>query len=216
MILMNSVCIVLAVASVFFSYLLLRSLTAKQWFKASRRVVITALFSSLLALSLLSLLYVQSYRQLTWEDEVAQIKVEQINDQHYRVTMTTADNVLSYELRGDEWQLDARVLKWQSWAILSGAQARYRLERLSSRYQDIAQANTQAPTVIALSDASFDHWVAKIPVGYQQWLPWIDTYFGNAVYFPLVDSAQYQVSISQTGLIARPDNEIAETAIKNW
>ena len=57
-----------------------------------------------------------------------------------------------FMLAGDEWQLDARVLKWKGWANLLGLDAQYRLERVSGRYRDIEQERNDERTVYALSE----------------------------------------------------------------
>jgi hypothetical protein len=47
-------------------------------------------------------------------------------------------------------------------------------------------------------------------------LPFVDAVFGNAVYLPMADGARYQVTLGQSGLIARPLNESARDATKGW
>ena len=42
-----------------------------------------------------------------------------------------------FEVLGDEWQIDARVLKWRALGTLLGFDTVYRLERLSGRYGDV-------------------------------------------------------------------------------
>ena len=40
--------------------------------------------------------------------------------------------------------------------------------------------------------------------------------YGSATYMPMVDGATYTVSVSSTGLLARPSNDIARKAIGEW
>ena len=47
-------------------------------------------------------------------------------------------------------------------------------------------------------------------------LPWLDAVYGSAAYMPMVDKAQYQVSISNSGLVVRADNAIAQQAVDAW
>jgi hypothetical protein len=44
----------------------------------------------------------------------------------------------------------------------------------------------------------------------------VDAVYGSATYMPMVHGASYQISLTQSGLIARPTNAIAEQALKNW
>ena len=112
-------------------------------------------------------------------------------------------------LAGDEWQLDARVLKWKGWANLLGLDAQYRLERVSGRYRQIEQERKDERTVYALSEnPGIDLWTMSID--HRRWLPFVDAVYGSAVYLPMADGARYEVSITQSGLVARPVNDVAE------
>jgi hypothetical protein len=114
-------------------------------------------------------------------------------------------------LAGDEWQLDARVLKWKGWANLLGLDAQYRLERVSGRYRDIEQERTGERTVYGLSEnPGVDLWV--LSTQYPKWLPFVDAVYGSATYLPMADGARYEVKMTQSGLMARPVNEAANAA----
>ena len=47
-------------------------------------------------------------------------------------------------------------------------------------------------------------------------LPFVDAVYGNAAYMPMSDGARYEISITQTGLIARPVNAAAQQAAGSW
>jgi hypothetical protein len=47
-------------------------------------------------------------------------------------------------------------------------------------------------------------------------LPFVDAVYGNAAYMPMSDGARYEVSITQSGLIARPVNAAAQQAAGSW
>ena len=40
----------------------------------------------------------------------------------------------------------------------------------------------------------------------------MDTLYGGAAYMPMADGARYEVWITQSGLIARPANDVARNA----
>jgi len=121
----------------------------------------------------------------------------------------------SYEVRGDEWQIDARVLKWKGMGTLLGLRTLYRFERLAGRYGDAAQEKSAPRTVHALStEAGFDFWaLLREP---KRWLPLADAHYGSAAYAPMADGAQYSVNVSTTGLLIRPLNEAAKKALGGW
>ncbi len=157
-----------------------------------------------------------TYRRLTYEQAVAELTFQQIADHRYRVGLTQPNAApRTFELQGDEWQLDARVVKWRGAATLLGLDPLYRLERLSGRYHDLQQERQQSNTIHALAKrARIDFW--EMARRHGDWLPWIDATFGSATYMPMADNAAYQVKLTNTGLLARPGNSIAESAIANW
>jgi len=160
-------------------------------------------------------LNLHTYARLTYEQPVAEIVFEARSPQRYRATLTQVPSgeMQMFMLAGDEWQLDARVLKWRGWANLLGLDAQYRLERVSGRYRDIDQERTGERTVYALSENPVvDLWV--LSTQYPKWLSFVDAVYGSATYLPMADGARYEVKMTQSGLIARPVNEAANTAAR--
>ena len=145
------------------------------------------------------------YFRLDGETRVAEIALRQIEPQRWSARLETADGQhRSYELRGDEWQLDARLIRWELPALLAGAPPLYRLERLSGRYGDIKQEREAQRTVHDLAaDAFPDLWTLKKQ--FPQYLPFVDADYGSATYLPMLDGARYEISLGvRGGLVARP------------
>ena len=156
-----------------------------------------------------------TYDRLTHESKIAEISFQVIGPQHFGAVVTLKNKGEILDLRGDEWQIDARVLKWRGMAVLIGFDTLYRLDRLSGRYRDITQERTGPRTVHSLSEEKgLDLWM--IGRRYAHWIPWVDAVYGSATYMPMVDGASYTVSVSSTGLLARPSNDIARKAIGVW
>ena len=158
-------------------------------------------------------LNLHTYARLTYEQPVAEIVFEQRGPQRYRATLTQMPRgeMQTFILAGDEWQLDARVLKWKGWANLLGLDAQYRLERVSGRYRDIEQERKDERTVYGLSEnPGVDLWV--LSTQYPRWLPFVDAVYGSATYLPMAEGARYEVKMTQSGLIARPANPAASAA----
>ncbi len=170
--------------------------------------------SSLLLLSFVLNLY--TYQRLTHEEAVAELQFREVGHQRYEVELKESlGKVRTLELAGDQWQLDARVMKWEGVANLLGLDSLFRLERISGRYSDIALERRASRTVYELSEeAGLDIW--DVSQEYKTWLPWVDTIYGSAAYLPMADGASFKVSLSTTGLVARPINEIAKESVKNW
>lgn len=118
-------------------------------------------------------------------------------------------------LSGDEWQMDARVVNWKPPATLLGLDAVYQLERLSGRYSTVSDEMTRQRTAHALSEEmTLDIW--QVARRFPKLLPGVDAYYGSATYLPMADGARYEVSISRTGLVARPVNAAARAALGDW
>jgi len=161
--------------------------------------------SGLLSLSITANLY--SYDRLTHEQAVAKLTFHQVGEQQFQLEITYENKVEkeSYLLRGDEWQMDARIIKWHGWAQLLGLNTQYRLERISGSYSNIDEELTKKRSVYALSNRDeIDYWA--LMKEYKKWLPWVDAYYGSATYLLMEDNASYSVSLTQSGLIARPVN----------
>lgn len=155
------------------------------------------------------------YSRLLQEAEVATLSVQQLAPQHFAVQLETPDGQSQrFELRGDQWQLDARVLRWKLPALLAGAPSLYRLERLSSRYVDIAQEREAARSVHDLGAQAFpDLWTLRRQ--FPQYLDFVDADFGSGAYLPLVDQARYSVSLGpRGGLVARAADAETQALLK--
>jgi hypothetical protein len=202
--------------------LLLLALACQRLYRARFLAATGSALMGFLLLSLAGLLFVISlnlhtYARLTHEEPVAQIVFEARGPQQYRATLAEVPSgeMQLFMLSGDEWQLDARVLKWQGWANLLGLDAQYRLERIGGRYRDIEQERNDQRTVYALSEnPGLDLWL--LSTQYPRWLPFVDAVYGSATYMPMADGARYEISITQSGLITRPMNPAAEAAAGSW
>ncbi len=162
-------------------------------------------------------LNLQTYSRLTDEQPVAEIELHRVGEQRFQATVRfpQGERPHVFDLRGDEWQIDARILRWRGWAALIGLDSRYRLERLSGRYSDVAQAGRQAPTVYDLSlDAGLDVW--SVARRYRRWAPVVDAVYGTAAFVPMADDSHWRVSLGRDGLIIRPANVAAEQALMGW
>ena len=157
-----------------------------------------------------------TYARLTHEQEAARVTTRQLGERQFAVTVQPRNQpARHYNLRGDEWQMDARVLKWRATGNLLGFDTVYRLERLSGRYGDIASERSALRTVHELAeDPGLDFWA--IARRYQRYLPFADALYGSAAYVPMAEGAEYVVSVSASGLVVRPANDAARQALGGW
>lgn len=207
----EAVAIVVAIFGVLLLALACRRLLSARLLAAGGSTLAGLLLLALAAVTFVVSLNLRTYARLTHEQPVAEIVFESRGPQRYRATLTKipSGEMQVFVLAGDEWQLDARVLKWHGWANLVGLNAQYRLERVSGRYLDIEQERHAERTVYALSDnPGVDLW--QLATRKPTWLPFVDAVYGSATYLPMADGARYRITLSQSGLIARPINAAAQ------
>jgi hypothetical protein len=157
-----------------------------------------------------------TYARLTHEQEAARVTTRQLGERHFAVSLQAKKAPPKhFELRGDEWQIDARVLKWRGAGNLLGLDTLYRLERLSGRYGDVASERAAPRTAHELAEESaLDLWA--LTRRYQRYVPLADAMYGSAAFVPMAEGAEYVVTVSATGLVVRPRNEAARKAVGGW
>lgn len=177
---------------------------------AGALLVSVALLLGSLALNL------HTYQRLTFEQPVAELGFTRLGPQQYQVHLRYADGRAAlFGLLGDEWQLDARVLKWRGLANLAGLDAQFRLERIRGRYRDLERERSAPRSVYDLApQAGLDLW--SLAERHGRWLPWVDAVYGSATYLPMADGARFEVTMTQSGLVARPLNAPARSAVRAW
>jgi hypothetical protein len=177
-----------------------------------RRLLAALMFLLALVLGLAGAL-LHSWHWLYEDVPVARLSLRQLGTQWYIGSLQVGDGpAREYELRGDEWQLDARVLRWKLPGQLAGLRPVYRLERLSGRYGDPKQ------------DLAGQRSVHDLREGWETWevrqrllaaLPWADARWGSGAYLPMLDGATYSIHLSPTGgLVARPADARTEALLR--
>jgi hypothetical protein len=158
----------------------------------------------------------RSYQRLAYEQPAGELQLTKDADRQFDAVLTYPDGQrASFPLRGDEWQVDARVLKWHAFANLVGFDAAYRLERISGRYTRLEDERSQPRTVYDLHEPGrIDPW--ELVHRYRSWVPWLDALYGSATFLPMADGALYEIKVSQSGLVARPLNQAAREAVASW
>ncbi|MBD8898730.1 hypothetical protein [Rhodanobacter sp. DHG33] len=150
----------------------------------------------------------RGYRLLDEETPVAEVDAHILSPQQWAVTLSWPDGATrQVQLAGDDWRIEAVVLKWK---LLAGLPPLYRLDRIDGRYDDVAQEQTAPRTVIALgSSDGFD--LLDLHRQYPRALPMVDAVYGSGAFLPLVDGGHYTLSLSGAGaLVARPDAATAQ------
>ncbi|MGH8171612.1 MAG: hypothetical protein ACREPX_00600 [Rhodanobacteraceae bacterium] len=196
-----------------------RNWRSRRRFAACHRGLWSLVFALLALLGALGGTALLGYRRLASEALVATLDTRMLGPQRYAVDVELPDGShYTTELAGDEWQLDARVIKWDVRAVVLGAQPLYRLDRISGRYRDAAQESTAGKSVAVLSPPTeLDLW--RLKQQFPDWLPWVDADYGSAAYLPFVDGGRFAVTLAAAGgLVARPADGATAEKIRasNW
>ena len=208
--------VVFGLLSIFFLARMIRCMRRGRLLRASGSCLSWIASLTIASIAVLMLFSYYSYSRLTAERVVSIIEFRRIADDAYRARlMVSGEQDRLFELHGDEWQMDARIVNWTAPATILGLDPIYRLERLSGRFSEIEREQTEPRTVHALTQAqAIDVW--SVARRFPLLLPGVDAYYGTATYVPMVDGARYQVSLTRDALIARPANDVARNALGNW
>lgn len=182
------------------------------WLKGMTGILLatTAVLLVLMALDF------HSYKQFQQEQSIANLSFSKIAPQHFTVSLVDSDGVeWVHELKGDLWQLDAKIIKWNTTIAGLGLSPGYRLDRLSGRYYSLEMEQSEQRTVYQLeSSSTLDLWSWLREYG--QKINILDASYGSATYLPMEDGALFSVTLSNTGLLTRPLNSRAKAAVDGW
>ena len=118
-----------------------------------------------------------------------------------------------YVLYGDQWQIDARVVRWKLPALMAGVPPLYRLERLSGRYGDAAREAAATRSVHSLDD-----WPApdlgSLKKSFPNWFPFVDAVRQRRLHALVRRGPLPGLPGSPGALFARPDGQATEEGLK--
>ena len=170
-------------------------------------------------------LNIQTYKRLTYERPVATVKFTAVTDEPgaYRADVVFSDGETLLQadgtapvFHGNEWQIGAKGIKFKPMANILGYDSIYRLEHMRSL--DNMQFSSDRVTEGKIDGLKIVETEPGIDVGglaakYGSNFG-IDAEYGSATYQPMGDGFEYEVSITQDALIARP-NEATKVKIQD-
>ncbi|MDN3639695.1 cation/multidrug efflux pump [Simiduia curdlanivorans] len=207
--------VILGLVAVYFA---IKLLSNTGWLLGWLKGMVGLALFAIAALFVLVAFDLLGYKHVLNDKPIATLSFERLGPQSYRAILVESDGVESrFDLSGDQWQLDARIIRWSSLVAAWGVKPAYRLDRLAGRYYSLEKERQNTRTVYSLIDTETDSSVDVWPVlqASSAWLP-IDAQYGSATYLPMDDGALYSISLSYAGLVSKPLNERAEAAVKRW
>src|SRR5213083_1740469 len=179
-----------------------RAARERHWLGGTIRGLVALLLLALAALAATLTVGLHGYRALSFEEVAATVRTEPVAPQRFRATITLPDRRLAmYELAGDAFYMDARILKWHPWANVLGLHTAYELDRVAGRYNAVADERTRPHTAYELSRS----WPVDLFFIARRGLlgPLLDAEYGSATFVAVRRPATWEVRVSTTGLLAR-------------
>ena len=144
------------------------------------------------------------YRALTAEQLAATVRTEPLPGKRFHATIVLPGQpVAMYDLAGDAFYVDAHILKWHPIANMLGLHTAYELDRVSGRYNGVADERSKPHTVFALSrPRSLD--MFQLVKAFPPLDLLVDAEYGSATFTAAGRPATFDVLVSTTGLLIRP------------
>jgi hypothetical protein len=146
---------------------------------------------------------IQGYHALTREEIAAIVKVEPTGEQTFTARFSMPDGTEKvFALAGDQFYVDAHILKWKPIANIFGLHTSYELDRVAGRYAILSAETTKVHTVYSLSDDKplnmFD-----LRRRFAILNPLLDAEYGSATFINSNSAEEFRVMVSTTGLLIR-------------
>jgi hypothetical protein len=154
------------------------------------------------------------YQRLSGDEHVTQVQFVRKGDKTYTAMFTyPGPRIQVFDMKGDDWRVGARMLKWNGPSNLLGFSTLFRMDQITGRYAKPEEEKAAPHTAYLLGTPErIDTWqLARDAKG---WIgEWVDATEGAAATLPMADNALYEVRVSPTGVAARPLNDAAKKAV---
>ena len=200
---LNIAALVLIILCIIFLFAFVASLRKRKFFGAVRNFTFALLMLSLSLLFGSISISIQGYNAFTSEELVASVEVFPIREQLYTARITFPDKTeKQLNLEGDEFYIDAHILKWKSLANLFGLHTFYELDRVAGRYIDIEDESNKHRTVYSLAENKLiDIFYLRLKYPIFSFL--VDAEYGSASFVTANTHKKINIMVSTTGLLIR-------------
>ena len=167
------------------------------------RTLLGALLLCAGALALAVSFGIQGYRALIDEQPAGRVFVKKTAPQRFSARFVFPDGrEATYDIAGDEIQVDAHILKWKPIANLIGLRTVYELDRIGGRYRSVEQERSAARSVHPLAPTRVVD-LFDLRQRYVFLAPLLDAEYGSASYVPVDADVELQVSVAPSGVVLR-------------
>jgi len=197
--------IVFILLCIIFLFAFIASLRRKRFFGAVRNFTFAFLMLTLSLLFGTISISIQGYNALTREELAATVEIFPVSKQIFIARITFPDgSEKQFKLEGDEFYIDAHILKWKSLANLFGLHTYYELDRIAGRYTDIEDETNKNRTVYSVAeDKLINAFDLRIKYPFLSFL--VDAEYGSASFIATNAHKNLKIMVSTTGLLIRDE-----------
>lgn len=208
------VCLLIAALILF---LAVRLLLDMRWVIGFARGSAGLLLLALAALIALGAVDFNSYHVIRPDQVVGNVSFVKQDEQFFRVTVVdAAGNERRVEIHGDLWQPGIRLFEWGGALKTAGLTPIYRFDRIRGRYFSLEQERKARRNEPLLFESRFD--IDLWHAGYHNniLLPGVIASYRDSTFLPMADGALFEIHLTPHGVLAKPINEPAQHAVREW
>ncbi len=194
------------------AFLFFRESWLIQWLRGTAGLLLAALafYLALVAASLFT------YQAVSASQPLATVSFENAGPQTWQVTIAEANgDRRSYEVLGDLWQLDVRLLRYSGIGAIFGTSPSFQLERVAGRYLSVEDESSKDHSDYLLAPQpflGFDLWQRAADRGSLI----VEATRSNVALVPMAEGAIFEVTLGEEDVLSlRAANSAAEQALKS-
>lgn len=187
-----------------------KSWFGKSWFFTWLKGSLGFICIGLVLYICLLILDLWSYKLALKEKLLAEVRIEKLDEQYFMLHFKPVnEKAKQFQILGDQWQVDMRLLTWKGPFLTLGLQPLYRFDRLSGRHSSIEHERAKQRTLYELNGSDFvDLWSASKRFNFG-----LHANYGSSIFMPMADKARYSIFLHSRGLVAKPANQAAKEAL---
>ncbi len=200
---LNTSAVFFALLALIFFIKMIGGIRKGRMFSSSTCCLTTLLMLTAAALLATISIATHGYQALTREELAATVNIDPLGKQRFKARVILADgSEQSFILAGDQFYVDAHILKWKSLANIFGLHTSYELDRVGGRYLTLQDEITRERTVYSLSNNKPLN-MYDLRRKFAVFAPLLDTDYGSATFINSNRPQEYKLLVSTTGLLIR-------------
>lgn len=146
------------------------------------------------------------YKVANQQTKVATVNIIPRQQQQFTAIISWEDgSKQKYQINGDEFYIDAKVLKWKSWVNFLGIKTWYEFDRIGGRYKSIDDEKNKPRSIYQLAvKKDLDLYYLRKKYMFLSFL--VDAEYGSAAFFLANMPKKIDLFVANAGLTVRAQN----------